>query len=234
MTIRPNITDDFEDFVDNLVPIVLTIRGSGATYYVTHAHRNQVSVQEPTPGGGDLKQGDTIWQFPQEEAPVDTIPLGSTLTLNPTAVSSGIYDSEIWTIQAVSKQIWSTKWEVRARNLGVESGLNTLVDILRATYTSNYDGEMVPDWAVYALNVPAKIQPVSNESDIRDGMEYSTSLFDVTLATQPTFDPGVDYRIADYEGNLYAILSARNLGRIDTLPVLRVRKLTGYSSSGIA
>jgi hypothetical protein len=236
---RPDITRDFELYVDNLTYATLTIANSaqaGQTFQITTAHRNQVSAREYAPSNGNVRRSDTIWQFPITQANVATpiIPLGSTLTLHPSVSSSGVNDAEVWTILSCSKQIWSSKWEVLCRNLAMEANLNTQADIIRATYSSNYDGERIPSWALVSANVRANFQPVTSESKAEKDRDHSDLLYDITLESAPSFTPGVDYRIVDPSGLVYGILEASNLNRIDELPVIRARLIQGYSSSGIA
>lgn len=229
----PDILQDFSQYVDWLNPVTLTLRGTGVTYTITHAHRNQVTAREHRRAGGDVRQGDTIWQFPIAES-TDPIPLGSTLRLHGTSSSSGVSDDEIWTIIGLNKQVWSSKWEALCRNLAVSEGLNTRVDVLQAAYSSNSDGEQIPSWGILAFNTRAKIQLVEQRANRNYLTDDPEDLYEITFQSDPGFDASASYRVADPAGLIYGILSFSDLDQIDTLPKATCRLLTGYSSSGIA
>lgn len=234
MTI-PDIRSDFALYVDWLNPVTLTLRGSGAVYNITHAHRNEVRSLEHLPAGGDVRQGDTIWQFPISES-TDPIPLGSTLQVAASASSSsGVIDTDLWTILNITKQVWSSKWEAHCRNLVVSEGLNTQVDITQATYLSNSDGEYIPAWAILALNVRAKIQLLSDTAQRTQHVDDPAPLYQITFQSDLPFDSAASrYRIVDPQGLIYGVVSLQDLDRIDVLPKALCHLLEGYSSSGIA
>ncbi len=230
----PDIRRDFEQYVDWLNPAVLVLRGSGTTYFISHAHRNQVPVTEHTPAGGDVRQGDTIWQFPLAET-CDVIPLGSSIWMVPALSSSGDSDHEIWTILSITKQIWSSKWEARCRNLAFEAGLNLTVTISRAAWTKNSDGELIPAWAVAYSNVAAKIQQQDQINEIEHDADAGRRTYRITLGTSLAFDPTVDYRVRAPDGTCYRVSSYHDPDRIDQLPYLLAYdedQPYGSSSSG--
>lgn len=226
----PDILDDFANYVDWLNPATLTIRGSGVTYAITHAHRNQVPISEHTPAGGDLRQGDTIWQFPISET-CDPIPLGSTLQLNPSVSSSGISDSELWTILSITKQIWSSKWEAQCRNLSLAANLNLTVSYEVAGYTKDAYGELQPSWTVLDSDLPAKIQLERTTNTIENAADDIDTLYQITLATSLALLPGMSYRFRDSSNNVYLVESYHSPNRIDELPYILARLSSAYGSS---
>ena len=72
---------DFQSVTDGLETVTLSIAGED-DQEITSAHRNQATGKQPEPAGGDVKQGDTVWQWPVSAS--TRPPLGSTPSLTTT------------------------------------------------------------------------------------------------------------------------------------------------------
>jgi head-tail adaptor len=206
-----DLADDFATYVDNLEPATLVLRGGSPSYDLTHAHRNQIDTSEHVPADGDVKQGDTIWQFPvSESVSVDTNLLGATLT---------DADGEVHTILSAAHQVFKTKWEVRTRNLAVASGLDTTVIIAVCnSYKHSSSGEAIEAWTTLYDDIRAKIQPESAEAVVAHSADETKRTYRITLQLDLTIIIGGNYRIQDQNGVVYNIQSYHSSERIDQLP----------------
>jgi hypothetical protein len=229
MTVTPSITSDFSLYVDNLTTLTLAVRG-GSTYTVLFAHKNQIGLKEHVPSGGDVKQGDVIWQFSVDCTytsggsssglaleSLTEIPLGSTLTEA---------NGTVWTILTATLQVWTSKWECACRNLTVVASLDTVVTVQVANYTKDdVTGELRENWATVTSTLAAKIQPEQDTVEVKQGQTQTDRTYRITLATELTIIPRASYRIVDASGYTYKMKSYHASSRIDQLPyLLAVRK----------
>jgi head-tail adaptor len=211
-----DLADDFATYTDNVEPVTLLLRVHAEDsiqpqYAITHAHRNQISSSEHVPAGGDVKQGDILWQFPvAESVSTDTDLLGSTITDE---------DGEIHTILSASLQVFKTKWEVRTRNLTVASGLNTTVIIAVCnSYKHSSTGEAIEAWTTLYDDIKAKIQPESAEAVVEHSADETKRTYRITLQLDLTIIIGGNYRIQDQNGVIYNVKSYHSSELIDQLP----------------
>lgn len=222
MQLSPDITHDFVDYVDYLDPVTLRLR-DGTTYIVTHALRNQVDTTEHTPSGGEVKQGDTVWQFPvAESSPTTNSLLGATLEEE---------DGTTWTILSAALQVRSSKWECRARNLIVESGLDTTLTIAQCTYyPHSSSGQPVETWETLYDNILGKVQLETVEATKAHGADDSTSSYRITLAVALPILLGSNYIVFDSSGKAFRLLSYQNPDKIDQLPYIVARRAVRYET----
>jgi hypothetical protein len=205
---------DFETIVDGLEPITLRATGKPSVS-VPLAHRGNVSAEEAEASNGQLKQSDTVWQWPSDPAePLESPALGSTIL-------DGALN--VWTILAIRLQVLSHAWEAVTRNLAVEAGLNNAVTILRATYTRDASGEAIPTWSVLSSGLRARVQPVDSEADVLQGADQVTAEVRIVLeASAPAawLAGGVHLRAVDASGNHYTVTGYEQSERVDVLPAL--------------
>jgi len=220
MTVTPDITDDFETYVDNIESVTLTIRGGDS--YTAKAHRNQVQTLEHRPDGGDIRQGDLIWHVSatmdsgEELEDLSEVPLGSTLT-DPEGL--------VWTILNANLQVWRSKWEFHTRNLTIVAGLDTLVTLQHCTYTKDINtGERVETWTDHTTSIRAKIQPQTKTPEIEHDTDETEELYEVVLESSLSIVPGESYRIVDSSSDIYRVISYQQPDQISSLPYLVVRK----------
>lgn len=211
---------DFADVVNGLETVTLAYR-NGSSVTINHAHRRAVTWKEIEASGGDVRAGDTVWQWPQSESAAQP-PLGSTLT-----DSAG----DVWTILGInpSHQI-TAKWTAVCRQLAVEERLDTLVTIQVATYTKDDWGVAVPTWADAYTDVRARVQPVTQTPDVAHDADEVEQLVRIMLESDLVIVPGADYRVIDSDLEIYQVVRYEQAERIDALPVL-VCERTGTSSS---
>jgi len=206
--------DDFGTIVDGLEPITLRMTGESPVS-VPLAHRNQISTEEVEASNGQLKQSDTVWQWPADPAqPLVKPPLGSTIRDQHLTV---------WTILAIRLQVMSHKWEAVCRDLAIEAGLNNAITILQATYTRDNSGEAIATWTVLSSGLRARVQPVDSEAEVLHGADQVTAEARI-LVEEPLpaawLAGGVHLRVVDASGNHYTVTGYEQSERIDVLPAL--------------
>ncbi len=211
---------DFAEIVDGLEAATLSVSGI-ADQDLLNCHRNQVTNMEVEASNGQVRKGDTIWQWPSAESPTRPV-LGSTLT-------DGA--GRVWTIQEVHYQVLSAKWSAVCRELGVEATDDTLITIQLATYAKGVHGALVPTWADAYADVRAQVQPITQTTEVEHDQDETKELYRIILATDLAFSTvGADYRVIDADSQIYSIVSYERPSRIDTFPVI-VAERTGVVAS---
>jgi len=205
---------DFEAIVDGLEPVTLRVAGEPSVS-IPLAHRGHVSAAEAEASNGQLRQSDTVWQWPSDPStPLVQPVLGSTIL-------DGAL--QVWTILAVRLLVLSHVWEAVCRNLAVEAGLNNAVTILRATYTRDDSGEAIPAWSVFQSGLRARVQPVTSEAEVTLGADRVAA--EVRIVIEESLPAawiagGVHLRAIDASGQHYTVTGYEQSERIDVLPAL--------------
>jgi len=207
-------SSDFETVTDGLEAVTLQVAGQ-EDQAIAHAHRNQAKNAEADEADGDVRQGDTTWQWPAAESPTRP-PLGSVIV-------DGAGDH--WTILAIDNQVLRSKWSATCRNLAVEARLDTLVTIQQAVYAKSDAGEAVPTWEDLHAGVRAKVQPITKTPEIESDAETTDQAYEIVLEADLADVPAADLRIVDSEGSVYRIDDYRRPSRIDVLPVVEATKV---------
>jgi len=200
MTLTLNISGDFALVTDNLIPVTLTMRGTGTIYSIAHALRTQAAITEHAPSGGDVKAGDLEFQFPASES----------VSSHTNLLGSKIADEtgSDYTILSANYQIFSSKWSVRTRDLIVEAGLNTTVTLAACSYYKHSSsGEAVETWATVSADVRAKIQLETAEVTINHHADETNRTYRITLESELSVIPGASYRIVGPSGETYRMVS---------------------------
>lgn len=218
MTAAFDPSTDFETVVDGLEAATLQVAGQ-ADQPVDNAHRNQVREQEADASAGDVKLGDTIWQWPVAETPARP-PLGSALVDG---------QGNRWTILRLDEQVLGSKWSATCRDLAVEARLDTLVTIQRAAYAKDAAGEAIPTWSDLHTGVRAKVQPTSQTPEVEADADVTDRQYEIILADDLAVVPGGDTRIVDSQDRVYRIDDYRRPERIDVLPVVAVTRIDAAS-----
>jgi len=148
-------TTDFEDIVDGLEAVTLSVSGLD-DQAISNAHRNQVSSAEVEISNGQVRQDDTIWQWPASESPTRPL-LGSTIT---------DADGDVWTILSIHEQVMGTKWSAVCRKLDVEDTESTLITIQSAAYSKGTHGELEATWSDAYTEVRARVQPLDQTPEV--------------------------------------------------------------------
>jgi hypothetical protein len=131
---------------------------------------------------------------------------------------------EYWTILRLLYKQHVETWEASCINLSIMANLDNFATILRAnSYTKNASGEAVPVWTAITSDIPARWQPLSEETTIHEDADFSKTTYRVTFGAQPIAEPkqlsGGDYRLVDKDGNWYRCMEYILEERLDQLPV---------------
>lgn len=211
---------DFADVVDGLEAVTLSVSGI-ADQDILKAKRFQVTNTEVEASNGQVRQGDSVWQWPASETPTRAI-LGSTITDG---------DGRVWTIIQIHKQVLSSKWSVVCRELAIEETAATLITIQIATYVKDVHGAQVASWADLFTSVRAHVQPIEQTTEIEHDADETEELYRIILSEELAITTlTAQYRVIDADGAIYSVLKYERLSRIDTLPVI-VAERTGTQSS---
>lgn len=207
--------------MDGLEAVTLSVSGI-ADQSILNAHRNQLMRAEAEAADGDVRQGDTIWQWPKSETPTRP-PLGSTITDG---------DGNVGTILRLNEQVLGSKWEAITVNLAVEAKLDTLITIQVATYSKAAGGEAIATWTDLYTAVRAKVQPVTHTPEVEHDRDETRHEFRIILGADLAIDAvSRKYRVIDSALASYAITDYQQPGRIDELPVLLCERVGSISSS---
>lgn len=209
MTFDPST--DFEDIVDGLQAVTLEVRG-GSSVSIAHAHRNQHRRLEADPANGKSLAALTTWQWPMTES--SRPPLGSVIV-----DATG----DRYTVVAISEQVLGSKYSADCRRLSVEFGLDTYVDLLKASYAKNAQGEAIATWTAIATGLRARVQPSEEVAEIKHRADEVSPRFAVILERDlpaAHIPVGANLRVRDRDRNVYRILRHQRPERIDALPVL--------------
>jgi len=218
-----NIDADFSSIVDGLVAATLKPRNTQGGWQqdvmLQHVRCRPLSRKEMEASAGKVRQGDCIFYWPLAESPEP--PLGSRL----------VFKNETWTLLAIDRKELIDVYQVIARNLAIEAGLDCKATVLKATYAKGAAGDAKPIWTVIAKDIPARFQPLTEDVAQLISAEWTRGTFRVILGENVPLEPdsysqsgaskltGGRYRLMDSAGNHYRVTHYTNQDRIDTLPV---------------
>jgi hypothetical protein len=156
------------------------------------------------PSQGQVIAADAVWHLPAAEVPDAPRP-GDVI----------VHGDDRWTVLEVRCQTLAGRWRCQCRNLAVAHGLNSYVDIQRASYVKSAGGSQTPSWSVWKAGVQARIQPA--ETQVQD--EHETKKTEVRVTIYLAEDVAIDHthRIRGADGAIYSVLGSRKEQRIDAL-----------------
>jgi|GEM_PF-607303 len=173
--------------------------------YPAEALRRSVSRQEAAQSGGQYTATDVLWHLaadslPQAPAPGDWI-----------VDSQGVR----YRVLRVDSLAAAGRYRCVCRQLAIEAGLDTLVDIERAEPTKGPDGVEVLRWTVWRSGVRAKLQPEEARLQREGDQMISRPRMKIYFAEPLGLDQHC--RIRGPDGARYRILAVRGQERIDGL-----------------
>jgi hypothetical protein len=202
---------------DGLESVTLRQLSGAAGGVVIGALRRQMRTSEAEASDGRYQATDLVWHLPADQLSV------------PPAVGSVISDAlgVRYVVLEAQRATLGTRWQCRARNLAIVSGLDQPVTLQQATWTKSPSGSQVAVWHNVQINLAARIQP--QQADI--SIEYDRRLTRVTHKIFVADDIVVDhtcrivsgddvYRVLGYErpeqlDGLFTILAAQTTGAIE-------------------
>lgn len=230
MTLTWDISTDFEDVTDALetvtyaprLPAEVTAAESLTRYAgqvenytpdtesLTKCLRRNVSTTEAAASDGKLLAGDTRWHLSINELATQPS-LGSTLT-----DAAG----DVYTILEVRKDTLSSRWRCVTRNLRVVHNLSQLATIQTRTIAVGDAGAAEDTWATRQEQVPCRLEPVSVDSEVVNGVRRATGRWLLYLAADVSLD--ASHRIV-VGGTNYEYIGHSDTERLDMMQVAEIR-----------
>jgi len=210
MSVELNVRDDFATILDGAEAITIKRRDTSDTIAVSKAWRFSSDTAEAISGVQDVARSDVVWQFAWNDA------------VERPRVGDYILDaaSNTWTILSLSELGAKTRLRCVTRNLFFVHALVDLVTIQQATL----DGSgVIVGWTTLETNVPARIQPDRNVLVLKkDEPPTTDEFYRVVLGVQMPLTHL--NRIVGPDSSTYDFVEYIQAERIDTLPVVQVKK----------
>jgi len=210
MTLDFDPSDDLAGVTDGLTSVTVTRPGSSDSSEVTHALRRAIRTRELEESNGRYTAGDVAWHLPASELAAPPRP-GDVIV---------DADGRRFTLLDVQQTVLGSRWRCVARNLAVVHGLDTYVDVERATATKGTAGAERATWHIWRSGLAARIQPAESAVTNRHDRRTTNARFKVFLAQDLDLDH--THRIKGPDGTIYRILACRKAERIDSLAEIDV------------
>jgi hypothetical protein len=222
MTTNFTPEDDFAAVADGLEPVTLLRRESpgGPGETLAHALRRAIDIAEvvgenrkTVESDGRYTAADVSWSLPAEEL-ADAPRLGDIIL---------DADGRRWTILEVRAVALGTRWRCRTRELSIANGLEDLVDILQAEYTTSESGAVETTWSVLHQNIRARIQPL--ETKILSQNTLPSSVHRCRVILEESFDLDHTHRLRGPDGTVYRLVAVGGFPKLGELQTIDVEKL---------
>ncbi len=182
-----------------------SLKQEAAEGYWAKGIRGPVSQQEAAQSGGQYTATDVIWHLaaeglPQAPRPGDVVVDGQGVRFR--VLRSTLLER-------------TGRYRCVCRQLAIEAGLDTLVDIERAHPTKGPDGVEVLQWSVWRSGVRAKLHP--EESRVQREGDQMVSRVRLKIYFAEAIPLDQHCRIRGPDGVRYRILAVRGQERIDEL-----------------
>jgi len=207
-------SDDLAGVADGLQSVTVKRPGSSGSTEVTHALRRALRTREVEASGGRYTAGDVAWHLPASE--LASPPRPGDVILDA--------DGRRFTVLDVRQAVLGSRWRCVARNLAVVHGLDTYVDVQRATYSKGTGGAERATWHPWRTGLPARIQPAEIQVNNAHRRQTTAARFTVFLADDVELDH--THRIKGPDGTIYRILACRKAERIDALAEIDVLRVS--------
>ena len=215
MSFKTDIAGDFAAVVDGLEEVTLAppdgLLGVQSVE-VESALRRAVSKREAAASQGKYTTSDTAWHFPLSAG---TPYLGGTITDG---------DGGEWRILEAHKETLSARWRCICRELAIIGGLDTYITIQKRTASKASDGSAVYTWAVYKVNMRARIQQEAAQREKEREQRTSRITGTVFFAEQVLL--GEQYRIVAQDGTVWEIAGDSQRDSITGLYTVSVERNT--------
>ena len=192
-----DFSSDFADVVDALETVTLRRAGTMDDQTITGALRRRADLK-PSPGGKDrVIEGDVTWHLPNEQLS------------SPPRLGDAIIDAaaQSWTIIELQYAAITARWQCRARNLDITSGLDQLISIQRATWSKDAHGAPLAEYHEVHSGVAASIQPVGEAQKLIADRRFNLATVRVLLAEVIAID--LDDLVIDSDENAFRVIAVR-------------------------
>ncbi|HVU87347.1 MAG TPA: hypothetical protein VHD36_08495 [Pirellulales bacterium] len=199
---------------DGLEAVTLRQLSGAAGGVVNGALRRQMRTSEAEASDARYLATDLVWHLPAEQLPIAPA-VGSVIT-----DSSGVR----YIVLEAQRATLGARWQCRARNLAIVSGLDQPVTLQQATWTKSPSGAQVAVWHNVQINLAARIQP--QQADIR--IEYDRRLTRVTHKIFVADEIAVDHTYRVIAGDdMFRVLGYQRPEQLDGLFTILASQTTG-------
>jgi len=208
-----DLKSDLTTVADGLQSVRLVRAGTLAPVVFNKALRRAIGTTETAPSGGRVTSSDVVWHVPADPSSA------------PPEIGDRLVDSTglVWAILETRIETLSARWRCRARRLAIADRLDAYVTLQQATWSKGLAGAPVATWTDVAARVPAHIQPLEVNAEIRQQRGHGESTHRVWFAAN--YDLTVNHRLVDAAGRIYRVLKMIDLDRIDALPGVNVERV---------
>lgn len=213
MSVSFDPSDDLS-YCDGLETVTLRQLSGASGGVVIGALRRQMRTSEVESSNGRSLATDLVWHLPADQLSIAPA-VGSVIT-----DASGVR----YVVLEAQRATLGARWQCRARNLAIVSGLDQPVTLQQATWTKTPSGAQVAVWHDVQIGLPARIQP--QQADI--SIEYDRRLTRVTHKIFVADDIEVDHTFRIMSGDeLYRVLGYERPEQLDGLFTILAAQTSG-------
>ncbi len=207
MTTKPNLLEDFAEFIDNLELVTLRRKDSTKELLVKTAYRQVAATQEMEPSGGSVLQADAVWQI---QLPADAmVPQLGDVVID--------QHKNRWTILRTEELVRLGRWKCTTRELRIAYDCHERVDIERPVWGDLGSGPVIVDWTEICAALPVSIQLDEMTLDTSTTPPTKQLLFKILLSESIALEP--DDRLTAEDGVSYRLESLQHAKHINALPI---------------